>query len=93
MKCQDDIFLTAPIAQPDVDAPGFGFGNDGAQIEIRRKRSNLPNRCRHSYLLIINALLRQDAFLIRMFDLAHFGDKVGALDQGTRGVATGEHKC
>src|SRR5581483_6858637 len=63
-------------------------GRRNSEIGIRKMK--------HSALCIarsiINSFLREDAFLIGMFDFAHFGDEVGAVNQFLRRVASGQHQ-
>ena len=40
---------------------------------------------------VFDATLREDAFLVGVFDLAHFGDGVGEFDEEGVGIAAGEN--
>ena len=60
----------------------------GGRLRARGERGERPRRGAPS---VVDALLRADALLVRVLDVAHVGDGVGDLDELGGGVAAGAH--
>jgi hypothetical protein len=46
--------------------------------------------CNVNFLLIVNPLLRRNTAIIRMFDIPHFSDQIGCLDDLGRSTSAGQ---